>query len=41
MYYLVFARHRVGGLSISGVDVIVYSWLKGLAGTSIEENERG
>jgi len=28
MYYLVFARHRVGGLSISGVDVIACSWLK-------------
>ena len=29
------APHRAGGLNISGVDVIVYSWLKGLAGTSI------
>ena len=28
------APHRAGWLSMSGVDVIVYSWLKGLAGTS-------
>ena len=25
MYYLVYAPHRAGGLSISSVDVIVYS----------------
>ena len=35
MLISVHAPHRAGGLSISGVDVIVYSWLKGLAGTSI------
>ena len=35
MLISVYAPHRAGGLSISGVDVIVYSWLKGLAGTSI------
>ena len=28
------APHRAGGLSISGVDVIVYSWLRVISGTS-------
>lgn len=34
MLYSVLAR-RAGWLYISGVDIIVYSWFKGLAGTSM------
>ena len=41
MLYSVLARIWAGGLNISGVDVIVYSWFKGLAGTSMVENKRG
>ena len=37
MYILTLIR-RVMHIS---VGVIVYSWVKGLAGTSIEENKRG
>ena len=29
------ARRRVGGLNISGVDVIVYSWIRVISGTSL------
>ena len=35
MYYPFTPLVGGGGAYISGVDVIVYSWLKGLAGTSI------
>ena len=29
------APHRAGGLNISGVDVIVYSWIRVISGTSL------
>jgi len=35
MLYISPRPYWAGGLNISGVDVIVYSWFKGLAGTSM------